>query len=346
MNVAFLWDYDYLKYSFPGNHPFKALRETMAKKILEERGAFHYMDVIKPDLISEEDLLKVHSRDYIQLVKKKSEEGTGYLDDGDTPAFKGMYEGALSRTSGTVTTIKLLDKYDVVFNIGGGFHHAKYSSASGFCVFNDVALAIKIAQEKYNRIALIDIDGHHGDGTQYMLFDDPNSLKISLHMYHRGFFPGTGNYDEIGRGRGEGLVLNVPLPPGTGDKEYLKAFTETVIPKVESYKPDLIIILNGGDSHFTDPLVELKLTNKGYVDVISLLKDLAQRFKSKIVMTGGGGYSYEATAKIWVLSIATLAELGLSDYEDLEDPSYTVSSDFVVKKVNEVVEKIKGIHGL
>lgn len=344
--TAFVWDDRYLDYSFPGIHPFKSLRESMTKKILEERGAFHYIDLVKPDIIPEEMLYKVHSKEYVEFVKKKSEEGRGYLDDGDTPAFKGIFESALVRVSGTVTAVKLLDRYDHTINIGGGFHHAKYTSASGFCVFNDVALGIKIAEEKFNRIALVDIDGHHGDGTQLLLANDPKVLKISLHMYHKGFFPGSGDVDEIGEGDAKGLTMNIPLPPGTADDMYLYAFNQVVVPKLNEFKPDLIVILNGGDPHFTDPLVELKLSNKGYLDVIRTLHKLAHDYDAKIVMTGGGGYNYESTAKIWALSIAELANLDFTEFLELEDCCYLASSEFVKKRVEEIVEKLKKIHGL
>lgn len=344
--TAFVWDDRYLDYSFPGDHPFKSLRESMTKKILEERGAFHQIDIVKPEIIPEELLYKVHSKEYVEFVKKKSEEGSGYLDEGDTPAFKGIFEAALIRVSGTVTAIKLLDKYDHTVNIGGGFHHAKYSSASGFCVFNDVALGIKIAEEKFKRVALVDIDGHHGDGTQMLLSSDPKVLKISLHMFHKGFFPGTGDINEIGEGEAKGLTVNIPLPPGTADDMYLYAFNEIVVPKIEQFKPELIVILNGGDSYFNDPLVELKLTNKGYLDIIRKLHELSHKYNAKVVMTGGGGYNYEATAKIWALSIAELANLDFAEFADLEDCCYLASSEFVKKKVMEIVEKLKKIHGL
>ncbi|BCU69431.1 acetoin utilization protein AcuC [Stygiolobus caldivivus] len=344
--TAFVWDDQYLEYSFPGDHPFKSLRESMAKKFLEERGAFHQIDLVKPVMINEDLLYKVHAREYVEFVKKKSADGSGYLDEGDTPAFKGIYESALIRTSGTVTAIKILDKYDHSVNIGGGFHHAKYSSASGFCVFNDVALGIKIAEEKFKKIALVDIDGHHGDGTQLLLANDTNVLKISLHMFHKGFFPGSGDAEEIGEGEAKGLTVNIPLPPGTGDDMYLYAFNEIAVPKLESFKPDLVFILNGGDSHFTDPLVELKLSNKGYLDIIKKIHDISHKYNAKIVMTGGGGYNYESTAKIWTLSIAELAKLDFSEFLDLEDCCYIASSEFVKKKVIEIVEKLKKIHGL
>ena len=347
--TAFVWDDRYLEYSFPGDHPFKSLRESMTKKFLEERGAFHYIDLVHPKIISEDLLYIVHSKEYVEFVKEKSEEGKGFLDQGDTPAFKGIYEAALVRVSGTITAFELVKdgKYNHAINIGGGFHHAKRSSASGFCVFNDVALTIKIAEKYFNRIALIDIDGHHGDGTQELLYDDPHVLKVSLHMYHPRFFPGTGSEEEIGEKEGKGYTINIPLPPGTGDDMYLYAFNEIVVPKVKEFKPDIIFLLNGGDSYYEDPLVELKLTTKGYLEVVKTVHELAHQLSNgRLIMTGGGGYNYEATARIWALSIAEIASLDFTEFENLEDCCMLASREFVKNKVIEVVQKLKKIHGL
>ncbi|BFH72705.1 acetoin utilization protein AcuC [Sulfurisphaera javensis] len=347
--TAFIWDDKYLDYSFPGDHPFKSLREAMTKKFLEERGAFHEIDIVKPKIISEELLSLIHSKEYIEFVKKKSETGEGLLDDGDTPAFKGIFEASLIRVSGTVTAVELIgnSSYDHAVNVGGGFHHAKRSEASGFCVFNDVALGIKLAERKLKKIALIDIDGHHGDGTQYLLYDDPNVLKVSLHMYHQRFFPGTGSEEEIGEGNGKGLTINIPLPPGTADDMYLYAFNEIVVPKVKEFKPDLIFLLNGGDAYYEDPLVELKLSTKGYLEVVRTIHSLSHQLSNgRLIMTGGGGYNYEATARIWTLSIAEIAGLDFTEFENLEDCCFIASSEFVKKRVMEIVEKLKKIHGI
>jgi acetoin utilization protein AcuC len=345
--TAFVWDEKYLDYSFPGDHPFKSIRESMAKKLMEERGFFHEIDVVRPTPISEELLLKVHDKEYVDHVKRLSEEGKGYLDSGDTPAFKGIFEASLIRVSGTVKALEVLDKYDHAVNLGGGFHHAKRSSASGFCVFNDVALVAKLAEEKYGRVAIIDLDGHHGDGTQALLYDDPNVLKVSLHMYHRGFFPGTGSAEEIGEGEAKGLTLNVPLPPGTGDDAYLEAFREVVVKKIRQFKPRLFVVVEGGDSHFGDPLVELKLSTRGYLEAIKKIHGLAHEYADgKLILLGVGGYNYDATARIWTLSVAEIAGIEEGEVETLHDCCFTSSTPFVKNKVEEVIKELKKIHGL
>ncbi len=347
--TAFIWSDKYSLYSFPGDHPFKSVREFMAKKLLEERSAFLTIDILEPPLIPEELLYLVHDKGYVEFVKRMDEKGSGLLDEGDTPAFKGIFEGALVRTSGTVYAMRLLmeDKYNHVINLGGGFHHAKRDKASGFCVFNDLALAIKIGEEKFNKIALVDIDGHHGDGTQEILRDDPKSLKISLHMFHRNFFPGSGNVDEIGESEGRGYTINIPLPPGTGDDAYLYAFNEIVVPAVKRFEPEVVVIMNGGDSHFTDPLVGLKLSTHGYLEVVKSLHDLAHKYSNgRLLMTGGGGYSYDATAREWAITTAEIAGIYDIEFEVLHDQEKTTSSNFVWDRVKDVVKRVKEIHNL
>ncbi|WP_240931277.1 acetoin utilization protein AcuC [Acidianus sulfidivorans] len=333
-----------MDYSFPLDHPFKSLRESIAKKLMEERGFFHYIDIVTPKPADDQELEKIHDPQYIKFVKEMSQKGTGYLDNGDTPAFKGIYEAAKLRVGGSIKALEMIESgYDFAINIGGGFHHAKRSSAEGFCVFNDVALVSKLAEKKY-KVAIIDIDGHHGDGTQELLYDNNRVLKISLHMYHKNFFPGSGNYDEIGEGNGKGLTLNVPLPPGTADDAYIYAFKETVIKKLRKFKPELVIIVEGGDSHFGDPLVELKLSTKGYHEVIKKILDTVGN--SKIILLGGGGYNYDATARVWTISIAEIAGIYSPEVDILQDCCYTASTNFVMNKVKDVVEKIKEIHNL
>ncbi|TRM85248.1 acetoin utilization protein AcuC [Sulfolobus sp. F3] len=347
--TAFVWSDDYYKYSFPDDHPFKSLRESMAKRYLEDRGAFHYIDIVSPQLVSDDILQIVHSREYIEFVRKKSLEGIGYLDEGDTPAFKGIYEASLVRISGSVTALNLLlnGEYEHTINIGGGFHHAKRNKAGGFCVFNDVALVAKLAENKLSKIAIVDIDGHHGDGTQELLYDDDKVLKISLHMYHPNFFPGSGSVNEIGTGKASGYTVNVPLPPGTGDDGYLLAFNEVVVPILERYKPEVIILMEGGDSHFDDPLVELKLSTYGYLDVVTKVHNIAHRYAGgKLLMLGGGGYNYDATARTWVLSIAQIADIYDAEYELLHDQYHTKSSSFVMDRIKYIISQLKKIHSL
>jgi len=164
-------------------------------------------------------------------------------------------------------------------------------------------------------------------------------------MFHPNFFPGSGDVNEIGVGKGEGYTINIPLPPGTGDDGYLLAFDEIVIPVIERYKPELIILITGGDSYFNDPLVELKLSTHGYLDVVTKVHHLAHKYSSgRLIMLGGGGYNYDATARIWTISIAEIAGIYDLEYETLHDPFSTKSSQFVMEKIRSTIDRIKKIH--
>ncbi|MEM2914724.1 MAG: acetoin utilization protein AcuC, partial [Candidatus Bathyarchaeia archaeon] len=216
--TAFIFHNDYLKYDFGVGHPLKIVREKYTLDLLQELEIFNgkaKLYVAEP--ATEDELMLIHTKEYINFVKKKSEEGTGYLDYGDTPATKGCFEVASIRVGGSLYGAELImdGKVDHAFNPGGGFHHARESNAAGFCIFNDVALTVRLLQKKYGvkRIAVVDIDGHHADGTQSILYREP-ILKISLHRYDGFFYPGTGSLEEYGEGEGKGYNVNIPLPVG------------------------------------------------------------------------------------------------------------------------------------
>jgi len=342
--TAFIWSDGFLNYSFPGDHPFKSYREKKVRELLDVTGLSNFVTLIEPDPPTEDQVLSVHDREYVNLVKTLSIKGEGLLDSGDTPAFKGIFEASLLRVSGTITAVRLIaeGKFVHAFNVGGGLHHAKKNSASGFCVFNDVAIGVKKAEKKFDRVAIVDLDGHHADGTQQLLYSDPRSLKVSLHMYHRGFFPGTGDVDESGEGEGENLTVNVPLPPGTGDEAYLLAFDEIVMPRLRAYSPQLIFVVLGGDSHYSDPLVELKLSTHGYMQVLKKIHSFAEsRSGGRLILLGGGGYNYDATARIWTLGLAEILGIDNDSIRSLHDPFPTTTIPFTYNKVLQVIERLK-----
>ncbi len=176
----------YLSYNFgPWHPPFKPYREQRLMELLREHGLLggNYVDPVEPESATDEELMLVHTMDYIKFVKRASEEGTGYLDYGDTPAFKGIHEAAAIRVGGTLLVTKLVNsgKYLHGFNPGGGFHHAKPSGAAGFCVYNDMAIAVKwLRNNGVRRVAVVDVDVHHADGTQEAL-NNEDILLISTH---------------------------------------------------------------------------------------------------------------------------------------------------------------------
>ena len=245
------------------------------------------------------------------------------------------------------------------FNVGGGFHHAREGSAAGFCVFNDVVIAARYLQKKHGvkKIAIIDVDGHHGDGTQIAFYNEP-ILTISLHRYGGGFlggfYPGTGTVDEIGGGKGKGYSVNVPLPMGTFDEAYQEAFREIVPPLIEKYQPEVLLNQFGVDTHFQDPLVGLSLTTKSYLEVSSALHKLAHEFSDgRYLIFGGGGYEPSNVARCWALIFMTIAGVKPKNdeaYRRLLDPDLKMQNPQIHKQVQEVIKDVKRtvfpLHGL
>jgi acetoin utilization protein AcuC len=323
--------------------------------VLEEKAKVkHY----QPRAATLEELLMVHSLEYIEFVKRMSEKGEGYLDYGDTPAYKGCYELTCLRTGGSLLGAGLIVKGEVshAFNPGGGFHHATRDAAGGFCIFNDVVISVRYLQKLgVKKIAIVDIDGHHADGTQFMLYSEP-ILKISLHKY--GFiYPGTGNFNEIGTGSGTGYSVNIPLPGKTTHEAYLYAFREVAVPLIEKYQPEIIINQFGTDGHYQDPLVGLALTTKTYEAIASTMHSLAHKLcGGKYLILGGGGYNPSNVARCWAIMFITVSEalpqqsreqyLALYDEADITgitifNKMMGIDSEAILSKVKKIVENVK-----
>jgi acetoin utilization protein AcuC len=216
------------------------------------------------------------------------------------------------------------------FNPGGGLHHAGRARAGGFCVFNDVVIAVRALQREHGveRIAIVDLDGHHGEGTQELLWEEP-ILYASTHRHGGRFFPGTGTRDEVGTGRGLGYTLNAPLARGTGNAEFLRQLDEVVLPYVAGYRPELLIVQVGVDTHAGDPLVRMGLTAGCYREIALRLHELAHdACGGRLLAVAGGGYVPAAVARCWAIFVGTLAGTfadgrderlrGLLDPADLE----------------------------
>jgi len=259
----------------------------------------------------------------------------------DCPVFKGLYDGAVLATGGTLVGAKLIlsGEADVTFNPSGGFHHAGPERASGFCYINDVVLAcIKLA-EAGKRVLYLDVDVHHGDGVAYAFYDRRDVMTISFHQSGRTLFPGTGFADEIGTGEGKGYCVNVPLPIGTYDEAYMKAFKSIALPLIGAFEPDIFVFELGADALAGDPLANLQLTNNVYVDIINHLLN----FDKPILATGGGGYDVDNTVRAWALAWSFLCGEG-SQQEGLQDKTLAVSSqqrDVVTPRIETTIEAVK-----
>ncbi|MEM1538088.1 MAG: acetoin utilization protein AcuC [Candidatus Nezhaarchaeales archaeon] len=311
--VVLVYGETYLKYDFGPTHPLRPERYRLTVELIKALDLVKHgiIELQQPRQATDDELSLVHNRDYIDFVKAASLTGYGYLDYGDTPAFKGVYEVSAYKVGGSLVAADLVmtGKCDHAFNIGGGLHHAASGRAAGFCVFNDVAITAKYLLEKYKvkRLLIVDFDAHHGDGTQEVLYNEPRALKIDLHESGRYLYPGKGFVDEMGEGDAKGFMVNVPLPPDTFNDAYLKAFDEVVVPLFKNFKPEVVIQQTGVDTHYTDILTHMALTSKGYRSYLKAMHSLVHEVGAKYVMLGGGGYSLSAVSRVWTIATSIVA---------------------------------------
>jgi acetoin utilization protein AcuC len=296
------------------SHPLKPERLQRTYELLAAYGAFDGREsiLVQPRQATPEELGLFHTEEYIEVVRSLSQ-GEGRFNPrrynfgpGDNPVFPGMYETEALKVGATLVAAELVtsDQADVAFSFSGGLHHAGPAFASGFCVFNDAAIAIHWLLQRGLRVAYVDIDAHHGDGVQNAFYETDRVLTISLHETGLYLFPGTGFVEEMGRGRGRGYAVNLPFAPYTDDETYLWAFEEIVPPLVRRFQPDIVVSQLGVDTHYRDPLTHLCLTTSGYVAAVTAIKELAPRW----LALGGGGYDIDVVARSWTLAYGVMSD--------------------------------------
>lgn len=312
--VGVAWGEELLDYSFPFPHPFRRERAVAFYQELSNL-AEHLANsivAVKPEQASLEDLLLFHEAGYVDFVMRRSEEGRGYLDYGDTPAFKGCYEASLYVVGATLKLVKLILAGEIHhgFNPVGGLHHARRGSAAGFCIFNDAAIAIEylLKKERLSEILYVDIDAHHGDGVFYSFYGDARVRILDVHQNGRTLYPGTGFPHERGAGSAVGTKLNITLLPGAGDKEFMEAWNDMAEDFLAGSRPEFMILQAGADSLAGDPLTSLNYTEEVHGFVASRLHKFAhERCGGRILALGGGGYDVSNVAKAWTAVVKAFA---------------------------------------
>jgi len=315
---------DYLNYKFHEQHPFNPIRSNLTYDLLVSSKLLKETDVIKPRMASDEELALFHDEDYIQAVKKASQNNASPiiaeqfgLGTEDTPIFQNMHEASALLVGGTLTAVDLVleGKSNHAFNIGGGLHHGFSRKASGFCIYNDCAVAIKYIRKKYNlKVLYIDTDAHHGDGVQWAFYDDPNVCTLSIHETGRYLFPGTGAVHERGQGNGYGYSFNVPIDAFTEDDSFLAVYTKAIREIANYFQPDVILTQNGADAHFYDPLTHLCTTMRSFQEIPKLAHNLAHEYcGGKWIAVTGGGYDQwrvvpRAWSYVWLMMTGQLPE--------------------------------------
>jgi acetoin utilization protein AcuC len=300
------------RYGFPDGHPFGPDRHDAFWRELVSEGLDRQVLQLPPRRASRAELELFHDPGYLDFVAARSATGEGLLDAGDTPAFKGVFEAASDVVGASLVAAQAVmeGRARRAFVPIAGLHHAGRAHAAGFCVFNDIGVVVESLKREHGlaRIAYVDIDAHHGDGVYYAFEDDPAVIVADTHEDGRYLYPGTGAADEIGTGKAVGSKLNLPLPPGAGDAEFLAAWP-VVEAHLERHAPEFVILQCGADSLAGDPIAHLGLTESAHAHAAARLCGLADRHASgRILAFGGGGYNRRNIARAWTRVVQAFVE--------------------------------------
>lgn len=375
MKTALIHSEAWRHFDYGPEHPLRMERLGLTWRLMEAYGltAGPRSKVLTPEPADLASIARFHTREYIEILRAVSAgdwvpHAQRYgLGPGDNPIFPGLWEAAQLAAGGSLLAAQLVaeGEADRAFHFAGGLHHAMPERASGFCYVNDAVLAIMRLRDKGWRVAYVDIDAHHGDGVQFAFYDDPNVLTISTHERGDRLFPGTGFVVEMGERDGVGYSVNLPLQPMTDDAVYQPAFEAVVPPLLRAFKPDVLVLQLGIDSHRTDPLTHLSLTVQGFARTVRRLLEFAPR----VVALGGGGYDLGNVARAWTVAWAELNEARLPEalprecHRDLQavglrtlslsDPEMELPADtrrwadeYARRQVEAIQEKIFPLHGL
>lgn len=351
MVTGIVFHEEYLKHEQSPTHPERRERLAYTMDQLREEGIFDSEDVIilEPFKASINDILEVHTKEYIDFLRVESERGG--IIDWDTNIPVGLFDRALLAAGGAIRSAQAVvsgECNNAFAMIRPPGHHAKPHIGAGFCYLNNMAIMVKwLLKNGVERIAILDWDAHHGDGTQEIFYGDDRVLFISTHQMP--LYPGTGYPEECGSGRGEGYTVNIPLPPGTGDEGYIMVIDEIIEPIIDEFNPQFIAVSAGQDNHFTDPITSLALTAKGYAEMMRRAVKMAEKHcNGRLVAVLEGGYSVEGALPYTNLGIiAAMAGLDISHIRESE--SYLTEllrrkRDSALVKLRSNIDEVKRIH--
>ncbi|HKA12471.1 MAG TPA: acetoin utilization protein AcuC [Candidatus Dormibacteraeota bacterium] len=319
-SVSLLWGDAFMAYRLSEEHPLQPLRIKLTVELIRQLGLDTFAETVEPRRATDEELALCHHRGYIDLVKRLSDDprsadgralAAGF-DNRDNPIAAGMHEACATIVGASIQAAEAVHTGAALhaFNPAGGLHHAARERASGFCVYNDVAIAVAWLRREGHRVAYVDVDVHHGDGTQALFYSDPEVLTISLHESGRYLFPGTGFPDETGTGAARGTSANLPLAPYAWDEPWLAAFDAVVPPLLRQFRPTVLVTQDGCDTHALDPLAHLLGSTAMWPHVGRRFHELAHELcGGRWVATGGGGYAIrEVVPRAWTLLFAEMVE--------------------------------------
>ena len=301
---AYLYSEAFQGFDYGPEHPMRVRRLALTHELIGLCGLASPVVPFAPATF--EELMLYHDRRYLDTLRELSAEPevSSYLafglGPGDNPVFPGVFEWSSLLAGASLAAANLVSEGEApaAFNMAGGMHHALAARAAGFCYINDAVLAIRRLKAQGHRVAYVDLDAHHGDGVQWAFFDSDQVLTISLHQHPATLFPGTGFLEEMGREKGKGYAVNLPLWPDTDDDVYMIAFDQVVPPLLKAFEPDYVVCQLGVDTFLQDPLANLNLTTRGFGHAVRRLKELAW---GRWIVLGGGGYHMINVARAWTL---------------------------------------------
>ncbi len=321
--VQLVWGESFMDYKLSEDHPLQPIRVKLAVEQIRALGLLDRAGVIPPRRATDAELALVHSPSYVDLVRRLSDPDQAPtvpvgevmmagLGSSDNPVAEGMHAACAEIVGGSLVAAEAIESGGAlhVFNPAGGLHHAMRDRASGFCVYNDAAVAIEWLRRRGHRVAYIDVDVHHGDGTQALFYDRSDVLTISLHESGRYLFPGTGFTDEVGEGDGYGCSANLPIQPFCWDEPWLAAFEAVVPPLLRRFQPTILLTQDGCDTHLLDPLAHLQCSTRLWPVIGRRFHELAHELcDGRWLATGGGGYAIrEVVPRAWALLFAEMVE--------------------------------------
>lgn len=312
MTARLIYGEELTRYDFGPHHPMGPGRVRGAISLARQLGVLDRLEVVPPPPLDESLIATVHTPDYVEAVKSGRPDAQYGLGTTDNPIFPQMHDiaGLVLTASVTAAEAVWTGAARRACNISGGLHHAMPASASGFCVYNDVAAAIRwLLDHGCERIGYVDVDVHHGDGVQSIFYDDPRVTTISLHQSPTCLFPGTGFPTETGGLDAPGSAVNVALPPGTDDRDWLRAFHAVVPDVLRAFEPQVLVTQHGCDTHRSDPLADLDLSVDGQrASYLALAELAAELSDGRWISTGGGGYaSASVVPRAWTHLMAIVS---------------------------------------
>lgn len=326
VKCALVWSDELANYRFRPGHPLDPLRLQLTVDLIHSMSLAGGPDrpILAPRAATDDELLTVHDADYVEAVRRVSAHPDADVDPRfglgteDVPIVPGMHSMSRAVVGSTLTAAETVASGRATRTLGlaGGLHHAHAGAASGFCVYNDLAVAIRWLQREHGmRVLYIDYDAHHGDGVQDIFYDDPEVMTVSLHESGLYLFPSTGFIDELGENEGHGACANVPLEAHTEDASFLAAFDALVPDLAAAFRPDIIVLQTGCDAHLLDPLTHLRCSTSLFEELVQRTVTIAEEHcGGRIVATGGGGYAIrEVVPRAWALTWAALCGEEASD---------------------------------